>query len=167
MAQSGPPHLALNPLYCFWCLLFSFLFVVLFPYYVKKKLFFWGACLFIFQCLPLFLPKFFFFFFAPFRTISLSLSLSLSLVISFFVPSLFSYLILFCFVVFVSLFLCLVSLPLFHDKNNISIIQLKNVLSSIISVSLVSCLALSFRSLFLVFVFPYLKLCFLFSINVV
>ena len=57
------------------------------------------------------------------------LSLSLFLCFSFFLPSLFSfYFAFFCFlVVFVSLFLCLVSLLLFHANNNIKISTYKVV----------------------------------------
>ena len=128
----GRPHLALNPPFVFVCLVF-FCFCFLFVFrrrtcFPPRK-----GILVFFQRVPLFLPSFFP---LPFHSlfslslsiyiyiyIYLSLSLSLALVI-FFLPSLFSlFLAFFSFLVFVSLFLCLVSLPLFHETSNIQILN--------------------------------------------
>ena len=78
-----------------------------------------------------------------------SLFLCLSLVI-FFLPSFFSFFFDFlCFLVFAPLFLCLL---LFHEKNNIKILNYKVCFINPFCF-LVSCLVLSFKSLFLIIVF--------------
>ena len=89
---------------------------------------------------------------SPSLSISLYLSLSLSislLFISSFLSSLFSFF--FCFLVFVAFVYCLVSLLLFHEKNNFKILISKVSLISPFCF-LVSCLVLSFKSLYLIFV---------------
>ena len=95
-------------------LLFSFLVLLL-----EEKVFFLlkKPFLFIGQCLPLFLPSFLF-------NIPFSLSLSLSLSCYFLSSFLFSFS---CFFIFVSLFLCRVSLLLFHEKNNIEILKIQSI----------------------------------------
>ena len=131
-----PPHLALNPPYFSFC--FSFLSLLLiektcFPLnkgildyfsvspFVSPECFFLSLFYFLFLCLSLvlcFLPSFFAFFFASF-----------------------------CFPGFVFLFLSLLSLLLFHAKNNIKTLNLKVCWSSILSVFLVCYLRFSFKSL--------------------
>ena len=200
----GPPHLALNPPYCFFvfccCYLFCFggfkgqvgicflfvlfvficfyLFFSCFVLYFFVSLFCSFLCfslknlspptkvfLVIFECLPLFLLSLFW---PPTCWISLSLSLSLSLscyFLSFFllvfvfvfllVPSF--CLFLFCFSVFFALV---------NENNNINI-MLQSCFNQSFSFSWVSCLAISFKSLSLIFFFSSdFKLCFLFTMNV-
>ena len=142
----------------FFCFVFLLLFLFYFlkkesPFPLKKGI------LFIFQCLPLFLPSSFL---PLFHSLFLCLSLSLSLL--FFLPSLFFFLpSLFFWFYFASLFLspCLFALYLCFCfmKEQHQNTKLESVFSSILSVSLDSCLVLSFKSLFLVLMFPYLKSC--------
>ena len=86
---------------------------------------------------------------------ALSLSPSLSLSLScYFLSSLLLFLLFtfFCLLVFVSLFICLVSLLLFHEKSNIKTLHWKvSFLQSFLFWG-ASCLALSFKSLFLIFI---------------
>ena len=91
---------------------------------------------------------------------SISLSLSLSLSLSCYSSS-FLIFFFFCFLLFplfVSFFLCLVSLRLFHEKNNINTLNY-NVFSlqSFLFCFILSCF--SFKSLFLIFVFPFILSC--------
>ena len=120
----GPPHLALNPPYLFFCFFSSLPFLSL--YFIRKTCFppSKRQFLFIYLCFPLFLfslvwasPCFPFLFLC----LSLSLSISLSLVIFFLLPSCFSFLflvlalsfclffcfkMLFCFVFLLVVLLC-------------------------------------------------------------
>ena len=100
--------------------------------------------MFFFQCFPFFLPSLFWP--PPF-----SLSLSLSLCCSFLPSLLSSFFAFFLFLVFVSFFLFLSSLLLFHEKNNINTLNYKLFLhhSFLIFVGFLS-------SLFLQIPFPYL-----------
>ena len=120
----GPPHLALNPpnlfIFCFfWFVAVPFLSLLCNtkkPCFPPRK----GHYLFIFECLPLFLLSFFW---PPSFSIFLSLSLSSSCL--FFLSFLSFFFALFCFLVFVSFFRFLSSLLLFHEKNNIKILNYK------------------------------------------
>ena len=98
--------------------------------------------------------------------VSLSLSIYL-LIFSFSLPSLFSFhFALFCFLVFVTLFLCLVSLLLSHQKNNIKTSKFKVVFINPFCLGERGfSLALSLESLFLIFLLI-LNCVFLFNINV-
>ena len=102
----------------------------------------------IFECLPLFLLSLFW---PPtFQFLFLWLSISL---VSFFHSSFLSFFFaFFWFLVFVSFFPCLSSLLLFHARNTIKLLNYNfNVINSFSF--LVSCLAFSFKSLCLIFVF--------------
>ena len=98
----GPPHLALNPSLFSFCFFFGFCFSSLLSFLcflIDKKLFFppkKGHCLFIFQCLPLFL---FSLFGAspPFFPFSFFVSL---LFFSFFLPSFLFFIFSFWFLLF-------------------------------------------------------------------
>ena len=112
----GPPHLALNPPYLFIFLFFfglslfrSFLCFVIQkkPCFPPRKGHFW----FIFECLPLFLLRFFLA--SPFFNFSFSVYLFF---FSFFPSFLSFFFAFFCFLVFVSFFPFLSSLFLFHEK---------------------------------------------------
>ena len=102
-----------------------------------------GVFLFIFQCLPLFLPSSFHF--PSLLSLFLSLSLYIFLFLSFSFASIF-------FLPSFLLSFCLVSLLLFHEKN-IKILHLKGMISPLLFFSFVSCFVLSFKSLFLIFGF--------------
>ena len=147
----GPPHLALNPPYFFglFCFFFSFCFFEIKLFFPIK-----GALLLTLQCLPLFLPSFLFHFPSSLSLcLSLSLSLSLSLVFYFFLPSLFFLLYFAC--LFLSLCFFVLSLCFCFIKRTTS----KNYFRKFLFFSpvsfLVFCLVLSFKSLFLIFVFSW------------
>ena len=127
----GPPHLALNPPNLSICFFGLLLFLSFLCFVIQKNLVFpprKGHSLFIFECLPLFLLSFFW---PPPFSIFLSLSLSSSC--PFFLSFLSFFFALFCFLVFLSFFPFLSSLLLFHEKNNIKIIQLQGFPLSIFS----------------------------------
>ena len=162
-ATSLGPKPSLFIVLLFFCLAFSFLcFLIqktLFP--LEKVIF----CLFLsvslsfslaFFGLPLF--QFLFFFF------SLSLSLSLSRSCPFFFLLVF-FIAFFWFLVFVSFFPFLSSLLLFHERNNIKILNCKVFLHQYF-LFLVSCLVFLSNPFFLSLLFPDFNLCFLFNINV-
>ena len=113
----GPPHLALNPPYLFFCFFvgsFPFFAFHRNPVFPQKRHF-----LFIFQCFPFFLPSLFGL--PLFHFLFLCLSLFL-----FFVPSFLSFFFALIFVsCFCLFFLFLSSLLLFHEKNNIKILNYK------------------------------------------
>ena len=135
----GPPHLALNPPYLFWFVVFGT--QTCFPLQTR-------AFLLSVQFLPLFIITFWFLLsfalslsLCLYIYIYLSLSLSLLLFYLFLLCLLCFFLFaFFCFLGFVSLFLCLVSLLLFHEKNNIKILSFKVCFSSIPSFGGVFCL---------------------------
>ena len=113
----------------------------------QKSIFGWFS-----HCLPLFLPSF------SHSPLSLSLSLSLFL-------SIYSYFFSFFLVYFVFFFFFVPRFFAFVSwREQAQIIWLGRFLSSILSVSLVSCFVLSFKSLFLIYVLSYLELCFLFNV---
>ena len=157
----GPPHLALNSLSCFFWFFLGFLVFCFgsFPFFVfnRKTLFSpqKGHFLFIFHCLPFFLHSLFWP--PPF-----SLFLSLSLSFSFFLPSFLSFFFaFFCFLAFVSFFLLVSSLLLFHEKNNIKIFNYKVLFINPFSFLLVSSLLFLSNPLSLsLFFFPDFKFCF-------
>ena len=136
-----------------------FLWLVLFSLYFCFLLVFRRNTCFLppqkasFQHLPSFLPSFMFNF--PFSlSLSLFLCLSLSLIV-FFIASFFSFFFAwFSCLIFVSVFLCLVSLLFVSWKKQYQIIKSESLFSSIPSVfwGLVSCLVFSFKPLFLIFV---------------
>ena len=85
-------------------------------------------------------------FWPPPFSVSLSLSLSCSCLSFFLLVFFFAF---FLFLVFVSFFIFLSSLLLFHEKNNMKILNCNFFFPSIISLFLVSCLVFSLKSLFL------------------
>ena len=144
--------MALNPpcLFCFFFCSFPFLEK---PCFSPQK----REFLFSFECLTVFLLSLFWP--DPF-----SLSLSLSLSLSFYFLSSFLLVFLFCFLLvscFVSFFLFVSSLLLFHEKNNIKKFNDKVLFIGPFSLLLVSSLLFSFKSPFLIFaVFLILSLIF-------
>ena len=111
-----PPLLALKPPYLFLlfcCYFFLSLFLIENQFSPWK-----GILMFIFECLPLFLLSPFW---PPPFALSLSLSLSFSCLSSF-LSFFFSF---FLFLVFVSFFIFASSLLLFHENNNIEILNYK------------------------------------------
>ena len=152
-----PPDLALNPPYLFFCLflcLFFGLFLVLFfflsPFWEFRILFSVSLCFSLALCFTSFFHSFF-------------LSLSLSLVL-FVLPY---FLVFFCFLVFVSFFVCLVSLLLVHETNNIKPKNLQFCFSNpfFLFFGCLSCFVFQIPFPCLCFV-PDFKLCFLFNISV-
>ena len=143
----GPPHLALNPPYL---LLLFFLFCFLFfVFFCNKKTLFSprkGHFLLIFSVSLSFSLSFFG---PPSSSVSLSLSLSFLL---FFLSSFLSFLFaFFWFLVFVSFFLFLSSLLVFHERNNIKILNCKFCLHQyFFGVSCLFC----FKLPFLIFAIP-------------
>ena len=93
-----------------------------------------------------------------------SFSVSL-LFFCFLFPSCLSFLLSFCYLVFVSFFHFLSSLLLFHEKNNIKIFNC-NFFPEILSLVLVSFLFFVSKPFLLSLLFPDFKLCFLFNIKV-
>ena len=162
----GPPHLPLNPPYLFLlfsCLVFCFLFC-LFGFFIQKNpcfppekghfLYIFSVCL-SFSSLSLSWPP----------SLSVSLSLSLSFLL-FFLSSFLSFLFAFFWLlVFVSFFLFLSSLLLFHERNNIKILNCKFCLHQYFLFFWFPVFFVS-SSFFLSLLFPDFKLCFLFNIKV-
>ena len=132
------------------------------PCFPPKK----GHFFVFFQGFPFFLPSLFW---PPPFSLSLSLSLSLFF-FSFFLPSCLSFLLSFCFFVFVSFFIFLSSLLLFHEKNNIKILNYKVFVhqSFLIFVGFLSSFFFQIPFPYL-FSFPDFKFCFcstsVFSLN--
>ena len=93
-----------------------------------------------------------------------SFSVSL-LFFCFLFPSCLSFLLSFCYLVFVSFFHFLSSLLLFHEKKNIKIFNC-NFFPEILSLVLVSFLFFVSKPFLLSLLFPDFKLCFLFNIKV-
>ena len=153
----GPPHLALNPPFCF-CFLLLFFFFLSFLCFSLKDVFSprKGHFLFIFECLPFFLLSLFWL--PPFQFLFLCLSLLL-VFLSSFLSFLFAF---FWFLVFVSFFPFLSSLLLFHASNNIKTFNYKVLFHQSFLFLGVSCLGIPFSYL----CFSCFKLCFLFNINV-
>ena len=151
----GPPHLALNSLFFisfFWggCFFLSFLFFV-----IQKKLGFprKGA----FFCLFLSLSLCFSLAFFGLPLFQLCLSTIIFFFSSFLSASLLSFTSFFLSLSFLLFLLCFCFMKGTTSKHLIAI----SCFINIFSFSLVSCLAFSFKSLFLIFVcFPDLKLCF-------
>ena len=135
---------SLGPKPSFFLLSFPFLSLLLMPKksFPPKK----GHLGFIFECLPLFLLSLFL---PPPFLLSLSLSLSCSFPSFFLLVFLFVF---FWFLVFLSpSFLFFLHCFCFMKEQHQTIL-LRSIFPSILSLSLVSCLVVSFKSLFLIFV---------------
>ena len=116
-----------------------------------------------FLCFSFFLPQPFLASpFSVFLSLSLSLSLSCSCLSFFLLVFFFAF---FLFLVFVSFSFFFLLCFCFMKTNNIKRLNCKVFFINIFSF-LVSCLVFSFKSLFLIFVFPDFKLCLLFNMNV-
>ena len=103
---------------------------------------------------------------------SLSLSLSISLLFCSVLPSFFSFFFaafffaFFCFLVFVSSLICLVSLLLFHEQNNIKTLNyILLFFNPVCFGGFLFCFVFQIPFPYLCF-FPHVELCFLFNINV-
>ena len=113
---------------CFFFVFFCFLVPFLSLIFIENTVFPLKRAFFVFfHCLPFFLHSLFW---PPPFSLFLSLSLSFSSISFFLLVFLFAF---FCFLAFVSFFLLVYSLLLFHEKNNIKIFNYKSFCSSILS----------------------------------
>ena len=152
----GAPHL--NPPFFLFCFLFVLLFEEKTCSPLSEGLSQKGHfCLFfsVSLCVSLVFPLLVF---------TLSFSISLSLLVFLSSSRFYCFLVFHCFLVLVSLFICLVSLFLFHDKNNIKNVKQERFSSNLFVFGFLSCFVFHFPLSSLMF--TYLKLCFLVNIFV-